>query len=454
MDDIELVRRAMEGAEDAFDELLRRYEKPLLAYLCSKVKDMELALDLLQETFIDAFTGIKCLREPERFSSWLFTIARRKAWLARRKADEWEELPETIPIAPSAPDEVLRKELSELVRRAVEKLPEKLEQVVRMHYFDGMSYPEICRALDIPVSTLKSRLHLARERLRRELAPFVEDMPEMKSASKRREVVMEFKKPEVKIEAIPETGMEVELIELLNMFRKLEKGAKSEYVWFRNWADGVDEPVYLLLRSRVVGRAVVEGEECWEVKTEVRDPQGRLRSTQFLFCDRRGDGFYCFAGMSKGRGKATELYFSPEHGFRAFPSQLRLGMKSSAFGRELRVERVVNVRVNGRSIKALEAVYPAAPAKGVLRLNRTYIAENGRLALFERYHSFEGEPSGAAVNAPTRGSPRLFRQPPKPDVDQFRAGRGSDRLIRLASTRFIEHVFDTLSGFHRRVERR
>jgi len=249
MDDIELVRRAMEGAEDAFDELLRRYEKPLLAYLCSKVKDVELALDLLQETFIDAFTGIKCLREPERFSSWLFTIARRKAWLARRKADEWEELPETIPIAPSAPDEVLRKELSEL------------------------------------------------------------------------------------------------------------------------------------------------------------------------------------AGISKGRGKATELYFSPEHGFRAFPSRLRLGMKSSAFGRELRVERVVNVRVNGRSIKALEAVYPAAPAKGVLRLNRTYIAENGRLALFERYHSFEGELSGAAVNAPTRGSPRLFRQPSKPDVDQLRAGRGSGRLI-------------------------
>ena len=115
--DAELVRRAMEGERSAFNELFRRYEEPLLSYLYSKVKDRELALDLLQETFLDAFVGIRNLREPERFPSWLFTIAKRKAWLAMKSIDDWDELPQVIPIAPSAPEEVLREELSEIVRK-------------------------------------------------------------------------------------------------------------------------------------------------------------------------------------------------------------------------------------------------------------------------------------------------------------------------------------------------
>ena len=397
--DVELVRRAMEGERSAFNELFRRYEEPLLSYPYSKVKDRELALDLLQETFLDAFVGIRNLREPERFPSWLFTIAKRKAWLAMKSIDDWDELPQVIPIAPSAPEEVLREELSEIVRKAVETLPEKLKEVVQMHYFDEMSYPEICRRLGIPVSTLKSRLHLARRRLRKELAPFVEEMPEMKLSAKRRGIPMEFKKPEIKMEEIPGAKMEVELFELPNQFIRLEKGAKGEYVWFRNWADGKEEPAYLLLKSRVAGRAVVEGEECWEVKVEVRDPRGKLRSTQLLFCDRREDGFYYLASISMGKGRSTEVYFSPDPA-RIFPFHLHLGMRSSAFGKEMEVERIVNLQINGRSVKAIEVIYPATSLGDTLRLNRTFIGEDGRLVLFERYHSFTGEPSGPLADAP------------------------------------------------------
>jgi len=67
--DVKLVKRAIEGERHAFDELFRRYEKHLFAFLYSKVKNRELALDILQETFIDAFTGLSNLREAERFPS-------------------------------------------------------------------------------------------------------------------------------------------------------------------------------------------------------------------------------------------------------------------------------------------------------------------------------------------------------------------------------------------------
>lgn len=167
--DAELVKQVIEGEKRAFNELFRRYEKHLFAFLYSKVKNRELAFDILQETFIDAFTGISNLREAERFPSWLFTIARRKAWSAMRQGNDWNELPESITANNSVTDEILRKELSEIVRKAVRTLPEKLREV---------SYPEVCDRLGIPVSTLKSRLYLARNRLREKLAPFVMDLEE------------------------------------------------------------------------------------------------------------------------------------------------------------------------------------------------------------------------------------------------------------------------------------
>lgn len=396
----EAVKKTLDGEVDDFSQIIHQYEKALFVFLYKKVRDRDLALDLLQETFVDALVALPQLRDPDYLSGWLFTIARRKAWLAKKYTEYWDEISDSIPVTCSPADEVIRKELSDIVQKAVKNLPEKLSAVVQMHYLDEIPYPEICEKLGIPLTTLKGRLHLARKQLHDELTPFVGDMYYNNPALKRR-TKMELKKPEIKINEVKDVKMDVELIEPPNRFIKLEESAKGECVWFRNEADGANQPVYLIAKLQVVGKAIVEGEECWEIKEEMTDSDGKLCATDFHYYDKRKDGIYLFASISRRSGEMTELYFRSEVELCIFPVHLSVGMESPAYRRGMKVDRVVDIHINGKTIRALETVYPATQLDDkTLRLNRTYFDENGRNVLFERYHSFEEKPSSLLANAP------------------------------------------------------
>ena len=346
------------------------------------------------------------LRDPDHISGWLFTIARRKAWLAKRQIEQrhinyWDEIPDSISLVQSPADEVMRKELSDIVEKSIRKLPQKLSMVIQMHYLDEIPYPEICEKLGISLTTLKGRLHLARKQLHDELTPFVCDIFNGKATLRRRKITMGLRKPEIKIDEVTGINMEVELVEPPNRFVKLEESAKGECIWFRNEDDGVNQPIYLTTKLQVVGKAIVEGEECLEIKEEITDPDGKLRATDFHYYDKRKDGIYLFASISKRKGETTELYFRSEFESCIFPIHLSLGMESPAYRRGIKIERVVDVHINGKIIRALETVYPASPLDDkTLRLNRTYFDESGRNVFFERYHSFEEKPSGLLANAP------------------------------------------------------
>jgi len=391
----EILKRAMQGESEAFGEIILQYEKPIFVFLYKRVKDKELALDLLQETFTEALIALPKLRDPDHFSGWLFKIARRKAWVANRQSNDWDEILEPIPITCSAYDEVLKNELSDIIRKAIEKLPEKLSEVIQLHYLNEMTYPEICEKLGIPTSTLKSRLHHARKQLHDELAPFVEYVPISKPVSEKRRISMEIQKPEIKITEVPGAKMEVELVEVPNRFIKLEEGAVSETIWFRNWADGKNIPFYLIIKDCVVGRATVEDEECWEIEVDARDTKGKRSETSFMFYDRREDGFYHFGSISRGKGTKTQMYTSSPPVSALFPVHLASGMEYKDYANKgLKTERVVDVSINEKVTRALEALYTAIPYSAypngetkILRLNRTYIGEDGKLVLFERYHS-------------------------------------------------------------------
>jgi RNA polymerase sigma-70 factor (ECF subfamily) len=289
--DDEVVKRAMKGENEAFNEIIRQYENSLFVFLYKKVGNRELTLDLLQETFTDAFVSLSSLRDANHLASWLFTIARRKAWLAKRHTEYWDELPDTIPIAWSPADEAMRNELSDIVRRAIKKLPERLNEVVQMHYLDETPYPEICEKLGIPITTLKSRLHFARRQLHDELAPFIEDTLIERHTLRGRKKEMELKRPEISFNEVPGAKMDVELSAPPNCI-ELRESAKGEFVWFRNEADGINQPVYLVVKQQVAGKAMVSGEECWEVEEELIAPDGKFFSTGFHYFDKRKD-FTC-----------------------------------------------------------------------------------------------------------------------------------------------------------------
>jgi RNA polymerase sigma-70 factor (ECF subfamily) len=169
-----------------FGPLVRRYERELFGYLKRYLGDDDLADDVFQNTFLQVFVKIEQYEPGRPARPWLYAIAtnqaidalRKKNRRADRRADaavatdddgEPRPLFELIPSADAGPpDHADRAEQRELVRAAVDRLPDLLRQVVLLAYFQGLKYRDIAETLDIPVGTVKSRLHAALTKLTEE----------------------------------------------------------------------------------------------------------------------------------------------------------------------------------------------------------------------------------------------------------------------------------------------
>jgi RNA polymerase sigma-70 factor (ECF subfamily) len=178
--DEELLLRFRRGDEAAFEALVRRYERELYGYLRRYLGDDSLAEDVFQNTFLKVYL-VRGRYEPGRpVRPWLYTIATRQAIDALRRqgrhqgarlegresADDLGTLLDGLPSpAPGPLDHASAAERRELVRGAVEGLPDFLRQVLVLAYYQGLKYQEIADVLSIPVGTVKSRLHAALVRL-------------------------------------------------------------------------------------------------------------------------------------------------------------------------------------------------------------------------------------------------------------------------------------------------
>lgn len=164
-----LVTRAQKGDRDAFDALVRAFRDMAVAYGYSVLKDFHAAEDAAQEAFIQAFLDLPRLRVPAAFPAWLRRIvfkycdrATRRGRLPTRPFD-----PETdAPGHGVSQAEERRQEAADEVLHAVGDLPEKERTATVLFYIDGYSMEEVGEFLDVPVSTVKSRLYTARRRLR------------------------------------------------------------------------------------------------------------------------------------------------------------------------------------------------------------------------------------------------------------------------------------------------
>ena len=175
-----LLARLREGEREVFGALVRRYERELFGYLRRYLGDDDLADDVFQNTFLQVFLKIQQYEVGRPARPWLYAIATNQAIDAlrrrnRRVADRPAEtvsapdedgeprpLFELLP-APgdTPPDAADRAEQRERVRAAVDALPDLLRQAVILVYFQGMKYQDAAEVMDIPVGTVKSRLHAA-----------------------------------------------------------------------------------------------------------------------------------------------------------------------------------------------------------------------------------------------------------------------------------------------------
>ena len=185
--DQEIVALARGGEEAAYRELVRRYERPLFSLLYRMVRDRELAEDLAQETFVKALNAIESYRPEFKFSSWIFKIANNAAidHLRRRELDTLSlegsphaETPEAIEATAlqigdrqeSPLDEVEARELGGEIEAAIAKLRPEYRSCILLRHVEGRAYEEIAEILGLPLGTVKTYIHRARNELRRELA--------------------------------------------------------------------------------------------------------------------------------------------------------------------------------------------------------------------------------------------------------------------------------------------
>lgn len=181
--DEELLKLFRAGNASAFDALVHRYEGELFGYLNRYLRNRELAEDTFQTTFMTVYQKAETFEEGKRFKPWLYAIATNQAIDASRKRkrrqtisleNEWDSgessakagsLRDVLESNNEKPDSLIMMDEKKVqVRKAIDTLPENLRQVLLLAYFHEFKYQDISEVLEIPLGTVKSRLHAALEK--------------------------------------------------------------------------------------------------------------------------------------------------------------------------------------------------------------------------------------------------------------------------------------------------
>jgi len=175
-----IVERALTGDAEAFGELVRRWERRIFALTYGMLGREEDARDATQETFLAAFRNLRGFRGEAKVSSWLHRIAvnqcisrqRRSRVRSESALEEEHETSFATPRSYSPAHVAEGRQETVAVRRAINSLPVELRQVVVMKEFEELTFREIADALDLPLSTVKSRLYTALKQLQMRLQKF------------------------------------------------------------------------------------------------------------------------------------------------------------------------------------------------------------------------------------------------------------------------------------------
>jgi RNA polymerase sigma-70 factor, ECF subfamily len=177
-----IVARSQGGDDEAFHCLFVRYQKPVLNFIYDMLSDRARAEELAQETFVRAYKNMANLRDREKFSSWLFSIAKNIVREAiREKYHEGgrigldSEASLQIKDGRSRPDEeLIHSELNSAMRRALQELNEDWRTVFVLKIFNQCSYEEIVEITGWSLGKVKTDLHRARLEMKRKLQDYLD----------------------------------------------------------------------------------------------------------------------------------------------------------------------------------------------------------------------------------------------------------------------------------------
>jgi RNA polymerase sigma-70 factor (ECF subfamily) len=175
--DGELVQTAVAGREASFEELVRRYQRPIAAYVYRMVGDYDAALDLTQEVFIKVYNSLSRYRAEFKFSTWIYKIAhnaaidhlrrhavREQAITTSVDGERREVTIESRRLTPEQESE--RKERRSEIESVVQLLPSSYRELIVLRHSHDLSYDEMAEVTGLPLGTVKNRLFRAREAMR------------------------------------------------------------------------------------------------------------------------------------------------------------------------------------------------------------------------------------------------------------------------------------------------
>jgi RNA polymerase sigma-70 factor, ECF subfamily len=173
------VAAALSGQQSAFEQIVRRYQRPMVNLIARMTGDRGHAEDLAQEAFVKAFRSLPAFDTTRRLSSWLFRIAHNTAIDALRRPRHQmvsidartREARESVstPVAPREPDPVEREALGHALEAAMNRLRPDFRAAVALRYDEGLPFDEIGHVMGIPEATARSHVHRARKELMRHL---------------------------------------------------------------------------------------------------------------------------------------------------------------------------------------------------------------------------------------------------------------------------------------------
>ena len=175
--DVELIADAIGGREDGFEELVRRYQRPIIGYVFRMLGDYESSLDVTQEVFIKVYNSLTRYSSEYKFSTWLYRIAHNAAIDHMRRNTVSPQSIETenadgayqLQIESPAPNPEQNRERSEWrteIDAVIKCLPSSYRELIVLRHSRDLSYDEIAEVTGLPLGTVKNRLFRAREMMR------------------------------------------------------------------------------------------------------------------------------------------------------------------------------------------------------------------------------------------------------------------------------------------------
>ncbi len=185
MTDTQIINLILNGDRKRFNSLIWRWEKPIFNFILRYLGNKELARDVTQKVFIRVYKNLNKLRDPAKFSSWIYQIASNLCkdeikkmshrdfisldLVQENNETDGHRLPgELLESEHSLPDANLnRKQVCNILQKALQQLPEEQRVVIIMKEYQGLKFKEIAEALNQPLNTIKSRMYYGLNGLRK-----------------------------------------------------------------------------------------------------------------------------------------------------------------------------------------------------------------------------------------------------------------------------------------------